>query len=124
MTAETAQAAVSIPWGWILSGAGFIGGLLLYIAKLFFERSLDQRDRRMEREEAEKERKQRKAEEDRMTETRMIMRGLKTLTECQYEVVYQMQTGHHNGGLEDCLNNITAYRRDVDQWFEDLAVRR
>ena len=54
----------------------------------------------------------------------MIMRGLKTLTECQYEVVYQMQTGHHNGGLEECLNNITQYKHDVDQWFEDLAVRR
>lgn len=124
MTAETAQAVVSIPWGWIISGVGAVGGILLYLAKLFFERSLDQRDRKIEREEVEKERKQRKAEEDRLQETRMIMRGLKTLTECQYEVVYQMQTGHHNGGLEECLNSITQYKHDVDQWFEDLAVRR
>lgn len=121
---ETAQVAVSIPWGWIISGIGAVSGIVLYFAKLFFERSLDQRDRRIERDEAQKERERQRAEEMRLTETRMIMRGLKTLTECQYEVVYQMQTGQHNGGLEDCLNNITAYRRDVDQWFEDLAVRR
>ncbi len=124
MTAGTAQAVVSIPWGWIISGVGAVSGLVIYIAKLFFERSLDARDRRIEREEAEKERKAQTAEEMRLTETRMIMRGLKTLTECQYEVVYQMQTGRHNGGLEDCLKNITQYRHDVDKWFEDLAVRR
>lgn len=124
MTTETAQAVVSIPWGWIISGIGAVSGLVIYIAKLFFERSLDARDRKMEREEAEKERKAQTAEEMRLTETRMIMRGLKTLTECQYEVVYQMQTGRHNGGLEDCLKNITQYRHDVDKWFEDLAVRR
>ena len=121
---EAQAAAVVIPWGWIISGVGAVSGLVIYIAKLFFERSLDARDRRIEREEAAKERKAKDAEEMRLTETRMIMRGLKTLTECQYEVVYQMQNGTHNGGLEDCLNNITQYRHDVDQWFEDLAVRR
>ena len=115
---------VTIPWGWIVSGAGFVGGVLLYLAKLSFERSLSQRDKKMECEEREKEEKARKLEEERQKETRMIMRGLKTLTECQYEVVYQMQTGHHNGGLEECLENIKSYRADVDQWFEDLAVRR
>lgn len=121
---NAAETAVSIPWGWIISGVGAVGGILLYLAKLFFERSLDKRDRKQEREEAEKERKRKLEEEDRLTETRMIMRGLKTLTECQYEVVYQMQTGRHNGGLEDCLKNITSYRKDVDKWFEDLAIRR
>ena len=115
---------VTIPWGEIISAVGAVGGILLYLAKLFFERSLDARDKKIEREEADKERKAKQLEEDRLTETRMIMRGLKTLTECQYEVVYQMQNGTHNGGLEECLNNITAYRHDVDQWFEDLAVRR
>ena len=115
---------VTIPWGWIVSGAGFIGGILLYLAKLSFERSLEARDKRIEREEARKAEADRKAEEDRMTETRMIMRGLRTLAECQYEVVYQMQTGHHNGGLDTCLANITSYKDDVNQWFEDLAVRR
>ena len=124
MTPETTQAVVSIPWGWIISGVGFIGGVLLYLAKLFFERSLDQRDHKLDREERQKEEKARRIEEERQKETRMIMRGLRTLTECQYEVVYQMQTGHHNGGLEDCLKHITAYREDVDKWFEDLAVRR
>ena len=124
MNAETAQAVVSIPWGWIVSGAGFIGGILLYLAKLAFERSLDQRDRKLDREERQKEEKARRLEEERQKETRMIMRGLRTLAECQYEVVYQMQTGHHNGGLDECLNNIASYKADVNQWFEDLAVRR
>ena len=120
----TAEKVVSIPWGAIISVAGVFGSLIVYVAKLAFERSLDQRDKRAEREEREKEAKQKRLEEERLTETRMIMRGLKTLTECQYEVVYQMQTGKHNGGLEECLKNITDYRHDVDQWFEDLAVRR
>ena len=115
---------VTIPWGTIISAVGAVGGLLLYLAKLFFERSLDARDKKLEREEREKEAKAEQAEILRQQETRMIMRGLKTLTECQYEVVYQMQTGTHNGGLEECLQNITQYRHDVDQWFEDLAVRR
>ena len=115
---------MTIPWAWIVSGVGFIGGILLWLAKLFFERSLDKRDARREREELEKEAKAKRLEEERQTETRMIMRGLKTLTECQYEVVYKMQYGHHNGGLEECLDNIKAYRADVDKWFEDLAVRR
>ena len=113
-----------IPWGAIATAGTAIGGILVWLVKLAFERSLDARDKKMEREEKEKDEKARMLEEMRLTETRMIMRGLKTLTECQYEVVYQMQTGHHNGGLEECLENITRYRADVDQWFEDLAVRR
>lgn len=115
---------VTIPWGSIISAVGAVGGILLYLAKLFFERSLDARDKKLEREEQEKEEKAKAAEQIRQQETRMIMRGLKILTESQYEVVYQMQNGTHNGGLEDCLANITQYRHDVDQWFEDLAVRR
>ena len=115
---------VTIPWGAIISAVGAVGGILLYLAKLFFERSLDARDKKLEREEREKEAKAEQAEQLRQQETRMIMRGLKTLTECQYEVVYKMQYGHHNGGLEECLENIKSYREDVDQWFEDLAVRR
>ena len=115
---------MTIPVGWIISAVTFIGGLIVWFAKLAFERSLDQRDRKIEHEERMKEEKAKRLEEERMKETRMIMRGLKTLTECQYEVVYQMQTGHHNGGLDECLKNIKEYRHDVDQWFEDLAVRR
>ena len=120
----TAEKVVSIPWGAIISVAGVFGSLMIYVAKLAFERSLDQRDKKAEREERAREAEAKKLEEMRQTETRMIMRGLRTLTESQYEVVYQMQTGHHNGGLEECLKNITDYKRDVDQWFEDLAVRR
>lgn len=115
---------LTIPWGAIATGATAIGGLLVWLVKLAFERSLDARDRKIEREERDKDEKAKRAELLRLQETRMIMRGLKTLTECQYEVVYQMQTGQHNGGLEDCLKNITQYRQDVDQWIEDLAIRR
>lgn len=118
------SAGITIPWGAIASAATAIGGLLVWFVKLAFERSLDKRDKKIEREEQEKDEKAKRAELMRMQETRMIMRGLKTLTECQYEVVYQMQNGTHNGGLEDCLKNITQYRKDVDSWFEDLAVRR
>lgn len=115
---------LTIPWGAIATVATAIGGLLVWLVKLAFERSLDARDRKIEREERDKDEKAKRAELLRLQETRMIMRGLKTLTECQYEVVYQMQTGQHNGGLEDCLKNITQYRQDVDQWIEDLAIRR
>ena len=115
---------IVIPWGAIATAGTAIGGILVWLVKLAFERSLDARDKKMEREERQKEDKANRAELMRLQETRMIMRGLRTLTECQYEVVYQMQTGQHNGGLEDCLKNITQYRKDVDLWFEDLAIRR
>ena len=118
------ESGLTIPWGAIATGLTAVGGILVWLVKLAFERSLDQRDRRMEREERQKDEQAKRVELMRLQETRMIMRGLKTLTECQYEVVYQMQTGQHNGGLEDCLKNITQYRKDVDSWFEDLAVRR
>ena len=93
---------MTIPWGWIASGATAVSGLIVWLVKLVVERSLDQRDRNREREERQKEERAKQLEAERMKETRMIMRGLRTLTECQYEVVYQMQNGHHNGGLEDC----------------------
>ena len=115
---------IVIPWGAIGTAAAAIGGILVWLVKLAFERSLDARDKKIEREEMIKDAEAKRIEAERRQETRMIMRGLRTLTECQYEVVYQMQTGHHNGGLDDCLKNITQYRKDVDQWFEDLAVRR
>lgn len=115
---------MTIPASWIISGISFILGIAVWLGKLSFERSLDKRDQRLEREEKRKEKEAEKQREDRQTEIRMIMRGLKTLTECQYEVVYQMQNGTHNGGLEECLNNITQYKKDVNQWFEDLATRR
>ena len=111
----------NIPWGWIGTSVTAIGGLLLYLAKLFFERSLDERDRKREREEAQRETEAKRIEAERRRETEMILRGLKTLTESQYEVIYAMQNGHHNGGLEDCMENITKYRRDVDAWILDLA---
>ena len=114
----------NVPWGWIGSVVLGSGGLLLYLAKLFFERSLDARDKKREREEEQREEEARKAEAERRRETKMILRGLKTLSDCQYEVVYQMQNGTHNGGLEECLKNITQYRKDVEEWITDLASDR
>ena len=115
---------MTIPVSWIISGITALLGLAVWLGKLSFERSLDKRDKRLEKEERQKEKQAEIIRQERETETRMIMRGLKTLTECQYEVVYQMQNGKHNGGLEECLENITQYRKDVDKWFEDLATRR
>ena len=116
-----ASQGIVIPWGAIGASATAIGGILVYVAKKMFERSLDQRDRRREREEDLKDAEAKRIEAERRLETKMILRGLKTLSDCQYEVVYQMQNGYHNGGLEDCLQNITDYRRDVVEWITDRA---
>ena len=113
---------MTIPVPWIISALTFFGGLIVWLAKLAFERSLDARDKRLEREERLREEQARQLEEERRKETEMILRGLKTLSDCQYEVVYQMQNGTHNGGLEECLSNISAYRSDVERWILGRAV--
>ena len=112
---------MTIPVPWIISALTFFGGIIVWFAKLSFERSLDQRDKRLEREEDRKELEARQREEEQRKRDEMIMRGLKTLTDCQYEVIYQMQTGHHNGGLDECLQDITEYRSDINDWILDLA---
>lgn len=112
---------LTIPWGAIGAGMTTIGGLLVWLVKLAFERSLDQRDKKRQREEDLKDAEMKRIEADRRLETKMILKGLKTLSDCQYEVVYQMQHGTHNGGLEDCLKSITDYRKDVSDWITDRA---
>lgn len=112
---------LTIPWGAIGAGLTTIGGLLVWLAKLAFERSLDQRDKKREREDNLKDAEMKRIEADRRLETKMILKGLKTLSDCQYEVVYQMQNGHHNGGLEECLKDITAYRKEVGDYITDRA---
>ena len=112
---------LTIPWGAIGAGMTTIGGLLVWLVKLAFERSLDQRDKKRQREEDLKDAEMKRIEADRRLETMMILKGLKTLSDCQYEVVYQMQHGTHNGGLEDCLKSITDYRKDVSEWITDRA---
>lgn len=108
---------MTIPVSWILSCAAFFGGLIVWLAKLSFERALDQRDKRFEREENRKEEEAKRKEAERHQRDELIVRGLKTLTDSQYEVIYAMQNGHHNGGLDECMTNIQQYRADVNAWL-------
>lgn len=89
----------------------------------YFQKKMDERDRDMVRRDDRREREydERKKQQD--LKDKMIMRGLKTISDCQYEVVYQMQTGKHNGGLEQCLEDITNYRADVNEWIVDRASK-
>lgn len=93
--------------------------LCLYL----FQRQIDRRDQEIVRRDDKREQEyiERKKQQD--LKDKMIMRGLKTISDCQYEVVYQMQTGKHNGGLEQCLKDITQYRDDVNDWIIDKASR-
>lgn len=108
---------MTIPVSWIIAGLSFFGGLIVWFAKMSFERTLDQRDKRMEREEIRKEEEARRKEAERHQRDELIVRGLKTLTDSQYEVIYAMQNGHHNGGLDECMANIQQYRSDVNAWL-------
>ena len=115
---------MNIPASWITSAATVIGGLVIWLMKLSFERSLEQRDRKAEHEERERDEKARKREAEQKKRDEMILKGLRVLTDCNYEVIYQMQTGHHNGGLDDCMNDITQYRAEINDWILDLASRK
>ena len=110
---------MTIPVSWIMAGLTFFGGLIVWLAKLSFERALDQRDKRLEREETRKEEEARRKEYERHQRDELIVRGLKTLADSQYEVIYAMQNGHHNGGLDECMKNIQQYRKDVNAWLID-----
>ena len=108
---------MTIPVSWIMAGMTFIGGLIVWFAKLSFERSLDKRDKRIEREEMRKDEESKRRDAARHKKDELIVRGLKTITDSQYEVVYAMQNGHHNGGLDECMKNIIQYRKDVNEWL-------
>ena len=84
--------------------------LIIPFCLWYFEWRLSKRD---ERREAEEER--RKKEQDRKDE--MVIRGLKTLSDCDYELIYDLKNGEHNGGLDQCMDEITRYRSEVNEWI-------
>lgn len=63
----------------------------------------------------------RKAEQDKST--KMILRGLKTLSDCQYEVIYDLKNGEHNGGLDQCMEEVSKYRAEVNDWIMEKASK-
>ena len=83
----------------------------------FLERRVMQREERRDTTAA-----IRKAEKDRMD--KMIVRGLKILSDCQYEVIYDLKNGEHNGGLDDCMTEIASYRKEIHDWMIDSAASR
>lgn len=89
----------------------------------YFQKKMDERDRDLVRRDDRREREYAERKKQQDLKDKMIMRGLKTISDCQYEVVYQMQTGKHNGGLEQCLEDITNYRADVNEWIVDRASK-
>jgi hypothetical protein len=113
--------AGAIPWGWISAGVTAIGGLIVWFVKLSVERTLEERDRQARRIEERKDAEAKKRDTEAIERDRMILRGLKTLTESQYEVIYALKNGTHNGGIDDCLDEITAYKADVNDWILRLA---
>ena len=108
---------MTIPVSWIISILTFIFGLAVWLGKLSFERTLNKWDQKREKEERIKEEVGKQKEKERQEEIEMVMRGLKIITDSMYEVVYQMETGKHNGGLDQCLKDIIAYRKDVNEWI-------
>lgn len=91
--------------------------ILIPLILWFFEKRSERRDKERDDEAEVRTRDQKRKDE-------MILRGLKTLSDCQYEVVYKMQFGHHNGGLEECLENVKEYRAEVGEWIMDRATQR
>ena len=88
--------------------------LVIPLSIWFFEWKFEKRDEKREREHID-----RKREQDRKDE--MIIRGLKTLSDCQYEVIYDMKNGEHNGGLDRCMEEVSRYRADVNEWITKRA---
>lgn len=88
--------------------------LVIPLCLWYFEWKISKRDDKREHEY-----KERKKEQDKKDE--MIMRGLRTLSDCNYEVIYDMKNGKHNGGLDECMTEITKYRKDVNDWIINRA---
>ena len=111
----------AIPWGWVSAVVTAVGGLIVWFVKLSVERTLDERDRQTRRIEDRKEAEAKKREAEAIERDKMILRGLKTLTESQYEVIYAMKNGKTNGGIDTCLEEITQYKADVNDWILNLS---
>lgn len=89
--------------------------LVIPVCLWYLEWRTEKRDERRHQEEL-----ARKKEEDR--KTRMILRGLWILSDCEYEVIYDLKNGEHNGGLDTCMDEITNYRAEVKDWISDRAA--
>lgn len=96
--------------------------LVVPLCLWYLEWRTEKRDDRRALEEAarKKEEAARKKEEDQ--KTRMILHGLWILSDCQYEVIYDLKNGEHNGGLDTCMEEITSYRTEVKDWISDRAA--
>ena len=90
--------------------------LVGWLIKWWITKSLDARFAKMQRIEDEREREHIREEE-------MIMRGLRILSECDYELIYALKNGEHNGGIDQCMDNVTKYKADVDDWIFTRAAK-
>ena len=84
--------------------------LIIPLCLWYFEWRMEKRDDKREREYSE-----RKKEQDKKDE--MILRGLKTLSDCDYELIYDLKNGEHNGGLDQCMDEISRYKAEVNDWI-------
>ena len=84
--------------------------LIVPLCLWYFEWRMEKRDDKREREYSE-----RKKEQDKKDE--MILRGLKTLSDCDYELIYDLKNGEHNGGLDQCMEEIARYKTEVNDWI-------
>ena len=87
-----------------------------YILKWYLGKALDSRFAKMQKLEEERER-------ERIQEEELIMRGLRILSECDYELIYALKNGEHNGGIDSCMENVTQYKSDVDHWIYARAAK-
>ena len=121
---------MTIPWGWIVSCVTAIFGLAVWFLKLSIERSLDRRDRTKDLEKRQAEEKARRreeearkiaAEQEKLTKT--IIRGLYILSECDYELIYALKNGEHNGGIDSCMSEIVQYRNEIKDYVFSSAAK-
>lgn len=94
----------------------FAVGIVTYIMKWYLGKALDSRFAKLQKIEDDRER-------ERIREEELIMRGLRILSECDYEMIYAMKNGQHNGGIDACLENVTEYKKDVDKWIYERAAK-
>ena len=121
---------MTIPWGWIVSGATALFGFMIWFLKLSIERSLDKRDKQKSQDERRKEDQARRKEEEarriaaeQAELTKKIIRGLYILSECDYELIYALKNGEHNGGIDSCMKEITAYRNEIKDYVFSNAAK-
>ena len=97
--------------------------LIIPFCLYLFQREIKSHDDKIAKREEERERDYAERKRVQDEKDKMVMRGLRTISDSMYEVIYQMQTGHHNGGLEANLEDITKYKADVNEWIIDRASK-